>query len=142
MDRGSVSLPEIELDDANTTANLHCGKCDRTEGQGDGRTLDSQLPAIGGGLQKKNFANFWRRSSTEGGGGQKEADKEGGEGNITGELGNRNRCHRHARREGRGGKGRFVEMEKHSFSQKEGGKRLLTTARTRVQQIFLTGRHF
>lgn len=60
----------------------------------------------------------------KGGGGRKEAGKEGGKGNIKGELGNRNRCHRHAAEErGRGrGRGRSVEMEKHSFSQKEEGR--------------------
>ena len=49
--------------------------------------------------------------------------QEGEGGNITRELGNRNRCHRHAalsREAGREGrKEGFVEMEIHSLSQRE-----------------------
>ena len=91
-------------------------------GQRGTHTRKSQLPASADRRRvAKNFTNFWRRSR-QGGGGRKEAGKGGGaEGNITGELGNRNRCHRHAAGKGRGR--RFVEMEKHSFSQKEGGEK-------------------
>ena len=52
------------------------------------------------------------------------------------------------KREGEGGRGKeggeglWNWKNIHSVRRRKGGKRLLTTARTSVQQIFLTGRQF
>ena len=54
--------------------------------------------------------------------GKGQVRKEGREGNITGELGNRNRCHRHAAEErGREGEGKVCGNGK-TFIQSEGGR--------------------
>lgn len=141
LDGSGDFLPKIELDDANTTANLHCGKCDRTLTT----PTPSERRSVAAGCKKlcQFLAQIYVR---KGGGGRKEAGKEGGEGGEhhrgVGEQEQVSPACSRREGEGRGGEGLWKWKNIHSVRRRKGGKRLLTTARTSVQQIFLTGRQF
>ena len=106
-----------------------------------------QLPASGERRRRvaKKLCQFLAQIYVrKGGGGRKEAGKEGRRGGEhhrgVGEQEQVSPACSRREGEGRGGEGLWKWKNIHSVRRRKGGKRLLTTARTSVQQIFLTGR--